>query len=177
MLAQLPRLRGVKLGIQAYEGTEEDYNYPNDAGYEWVEPPAMAGLAALTELALVGGTSLPPDWRQLSGLQRLRVTVGAGEGDADAFDWGSAPLTALTALTHLEVRGLMPGEGRRLQLQGVWACCHGGWLQSHRLLELPVAKLSPPLPPAIPCCRPCHAGHCPQPGRGGDQQLRCQLGR
>jgi hypothetical protein len=44
---------------------------------EWVCPPAMAGLAALTALELVGATSLPPNWCQLSTLQRLQVTVSA----------------------------------------------------------------------------------------------------
>jgi hypothetical protein len=75
MLEQLPRLRAVKLGIQAYEGTEEDYNYPGTGDIGWVHPPAMAGVAALTELALIGATSLPPDWRQLSTLQRLHVIM------------------------------------------------------------------------------------------------------
>jgi hypothetical protein len=54
MLKQLPRLQAVKLGIQAYTGTEEDCDYPNIDSFEWAEPPAMAGLAALTALELVG---------------------------------------------------------------------------------------------------------------------------
>ena len=125
MMQQLPQLRGIRLGIQAYGGTEEDYDYPYLEGVvEWVSPPAMAGLAALTALELVGATSLPPDWRQLSALQRLHVSVSvefaANEHDADEedwrFEWGSGPLTALTALTSLAIVGgsdnnaLMPGE-------------------------------------------------------------------
>ena len=121
MLQQLPRLRGVKLGIQAYDGTEEDYNYPNlEDGYDWVLPPAMAGVAALTELDLVGCTSLPPDWRQLSALQRLKARVYENDFESDFV--GSGPLTALTALTRLQVGddGVLPGGTARPALP--WFC-------------------------------------------------------
>ena len=125
MLEQLPRLRGIRLGIHAYWKTEEDYLYPDlDDWHAWVGPPAMAGLGALTELALAGAASLPLDWRQLSALQRLQVTVdsefGRGvetaDGDVWHFVWGDAPLTTLTALTSLRTDGgpgdygVMPGE-------------------------------------------------------------------
>jgi hypothetical protein len=115
MLEQLPHLQAVKLGIQAYEGTEEDYDYPSTHAVGWVHHPAMAGVAALTELALIGATSLPPDWCQLSALQCLKVIMDAEVGASRAeFSWGSASLALLTALTRLEVQGLMPGEGRPL---------------------------------------------------------------
>jgi hypothetical protein len=67
--------------------------------------------AALTELELVGAARLPPDWYQLSALQRLRVVNGgqgsysfaAGSrricgsgGEWSENDWGTAPLAALT---------------------------------------------------------------------------------
>jgi hypothetical protein len=125
MLQQLPQLRGIRLGIHEYEGTEADYEYPYLEGVvEWVSLPTMAGLAALTALELVGAASLPPDWRQLSALQRLHVSVSkefaANEHNADEedwrFEWGSGPLTALTALTSLSIddgsdyEALMPGE-------------------------------------------------------------------
>ena len=76
MLEQLPQLRGVKLGIHAYLGTEEsnEYDFEYYEGWdECVGLPALAGVTALTELELVGNTSLPPNWRQLSCLQRLRM--------------------------------------------------------------------------------------------------------
>jgi hypothetical protein len=123
MLGQLPQLRGVKLGIHAYTGTEEGIDYPDTDAYAWVQLPALAGVAPLTELALVGCTCLPPDWRQLSSLRRLRMVDTLTESidhnvDQDPenlclFDWGTAPLTALTALTSLEVdQRVLPGEGR-----------------------------------------------------------------
>jgi hypothetical protein len=71
MVQQLPRLHAVRLGIHAYDGTEEASDFPNTDEHAWVQPPA--GLAALTALELVGATSLPLDWRQLSALQCLRV--------------------------------------------------------------------------------------------------------
>ena len=54
---------------------------------------------------------LPPDWRQLSGLQRLRlneIAVEAGE----AGGWGQERLTALTSLSSLDLFHVwpMPGE-------------------------------------------------------------------
>ena len=150
MLKQLPRLQAVKLGIQAYTGTEEDCDYPNIDSFEWAEPPAMAGLAALTALELVGNASLPPDWRQLSALQRLRVILDSSASSQD-FIWGSPPLTSLTALTRLEVRGLMPGEGCRLSLHesesatiGA-ACLHIGCSAAHGNIV------------AGPCCMPLPA--------------------
>ena len=123
MLGQLPQLRGVKLGIHAYHGTEEGIDYPDRDTQDWVQLPALAGVAALTELALVGCTCLPPGWRQLSSLQRLRMVDTLTESidhnadqdpeDFRLFQWGAAPLTALTAVTRLEIdHRLLPGEGR-----------------------------------------------------------------
>jgi hypothetical protein len=37
--------------------------------------PAVAGVKGLTELGVDGFASLPPDWRQLSSLRRLRVAI------------------------------------------------------------------------------------------------------
>ena len=120
MLCQLPQLRGVKLGIHAYWGTEVGCIFPKTHEVDWVSLPALAGVTALTELELVAHTSLPPDWRQLSSLQRLRM-MGSREVPVDnmgglagwqPFQWGTAPLTALTALTRLEVhQDLLPGTG------------------------------------------------------------------
>ena len=79
---------------------------------DWaVRPPALAGLTALTELEVVGEARLPPDWRQLRRLRRLTVKVDDGYAvDPDfRFERGTAPLTALTALTCLEV-GLPPQQ-------------------------------------------------------------------
>ena len=145
MLEQLPRLRGIKLGIHAYHGHEaifkdylKCYDVDGDERVtfpEWVRPPALAGLSALTELELAGAASLPPDWRQLSSLQRLRVMIdlrywphswphlvnnSGAEGRAAChqwcFKWGTAPLAALRALTRLEGNP-QPGKGCCCQAQ------------------------------------------------------------
>ena len=79
MLEQLPKLRAVKLGIHAGKGTEEDPIHPICDRDDRVELPVMAAVAALTELELIGAARLPPDWHQLSTLQRLRV-VNGGQG-------------------------------------------------------------------------------------------------
>jgi hypothetical protein len=117
MLEQLPRLRGIKLGIHAYMGTGMGSGYTGV--FPSVHLPAMLGVQALTELELAGEACLPPDWRQLSSLQRLRVVMDGEEdiGDDWGFEWGTATLTALTALTRLEGEGLMPGR-TWLLLQG-----------------------------------------------------------
>lgn len=121
MLQQLPRLLGVSLAIHAHYGTEEDYKDSKNEEYEWVDLPAMAGVAALTELKLVGAVSMPPDWRQLSSLQRLKMfhDFSAEELQQTAedgtvrewcgFDWSDATLTALTALTRPQLDKLLPG--------------------------------------------------------------------
>jgi hypothetical protein len=123
MLQQLPRLRGVKLGVHAFFGAEEDGDYPNTDEFEWVHLPAMAGVTALTGLELVGETSLPPDWRQLSSLQRLRMMGSSGVPEDNNGDEGGA-LTALTALTHLEIHtAQLPGEKvQHPALQLSWWC-------------------------------------------------------
>ena len=112
MLEQLPRLRGIKLGIHAYTGTEMTCMADSVAyGAAYLGPthlPALAGLSALTELELAGEACLPPDWCHLSNLQLLRV-VRRPEAAWQLLPWGEA-LTALTALACLEVdRRVLPG--------------------------------------------------------------------
>lgn len=158
MLAQLPTLRGIKLGMHAYHGHEVLFESPNeseDLDEEetfpgWVQLPALAGLSAITELEVTGRARLPPDWRQLGGLRRMRVaidwrfwpdsdddtssgdsSVPAVEGGTDrCFEWGSDPLTALTALTCLEASP-PPGEAMQyvspaVRATGVsWRRCVG----------------------------------------------------
>ncbi|KAL4457931.1 hypothetical protein ABPG75_012796 [Micractinium tetrahymenae] len=59
---------------------------------------------------------LPPDWGQLSNLRQLRVVSSPEYGEAglweeqpeNYFSWGSEPAPGLTALTRLEVKGIMP---------------------------------------------------------------------
>lgn len=117
MLRQLHKLAGIYLGIHAHNGVEDDSADVYD--YDWLQSPEMAGVGALTRLQLVGAVSLPPDWRQLSSLQHLEVfnmrAAGQLEPGAESyqawggFEWGDAPLTALTALTCLEIGELLPG--------------------------------------------------------------------
>jgi hypothetical protein len=123
MLEQLPRLRGIKLGIHAYMGTGMGSGYTGV--FPSVHLPAMLGVQALTELELAGEACLPPDWRQLSSLQRLRLLCrpcGYG-GYLQLLTWGEAPLTALTALTCLELdRRVLPGGERKEKEKGAYTC-------------------------------------------------------
>lgn len=113
MLAVLPQLHGAKLS--AFRGTEDGWDYPDTENHEWVQLPAMSGIAALTALEVVGASNLTPYLRQLSALQRLHMMISPvmfEEGDPP-FQWGTAPLTALAALTHIELYlDSLPGEGR-----------------------------------------------------------------
>ncbi len=74
-LRSLPSLSALSLSIHACRLTDDEPLEDRMDDWDvWVQAPALAPLAAaLTELRLVGAVSLPPDWRQLSRLQRLRV--------------------------------------------------------------------------------------------------------
>lgn len=124
LLASRPSLTALALGIHAHCGPEQSYrDYGIEAWPARVHLPPLARLAAaLTELRLVGAVSLPPDWRQLSRLQRLRVAHGAEAPDAwdtgatrdslGRFEWGDGDLSSPTALTRLELgaHSVLPGE-------------------------------------------------------------------
>jgi hypothetical protein len=84
------------------EGLHEDW-WPN---LVCMTPP-LAAISGITALTLLGKATLPPDLRQLSGLQRLVACVPARSG---LLAWGAEPLTGLTALSRLVVAGDMPGE-------------------------------------------------------------------
>ena len=80
-------------------------------------------MTRLTALELAGAVSLPPDWAQLEQLQSLVVhnsrTWGIeAQQERDGrpwggFTWGSAQLTALSALTSVRFAAynpILPGE-------------------------------------------------------------------
>ena len=71
--------------------------------------PPLGGVRVLTELELFGDTRLPPDWRQLTALQRLSVTTDDVDGLESSFEWGCESFAALTALTHLDMFPVLPG--------------------------------------------------------------------
>lgn len=74
MLTQLSLLSGISLGIHSCADSELSNNYPEIDGWDdFVQLPPLGRLAALTELCLAGRAALPPDFRQLSSLQRLMV--------------------------------------------------------------------------------------------------------
>ncbi|KAI7842152.1 hypothetical protein COHA_004175 [Chlorella ohadii] len=111
----LPGLSALALSIHACRLTDDEPLEDRINDWEvWVQVPPLAPLAAaLTELRLVGAVSLPPDWLQLSRLQRLRVQnssywaagLGGAERGWQPFSWGTGPLYALKALTSLRVSG------------------------------------------------------------------------
>ncbi|KAL4457926.1 hypothetical protein ABPG75_012791 [Micractinium tetrahymenae] len=109
-LSQLPAHVHYAFGVHAYRGHEENYNYPDVEEYPWLSLPPMAHLRGLTELCLVGLASLPLDWRQLPSLQRLTLANDSrwaeeGNWDVIEFEWGTGPLTAMTALSRLDILG------------------------------------------------------------------------
>lgn len=107
LLRELPQLSSATLGVHSCHDTELDGNYPLIEQMEsTVELPPLASMTALTELQLAGLVQLPPDFRQLAQLQRLSATSLHGydeDGNMPPVDWGSAPLTGLASLTHVEL--------------------------------------------------------------------------
>lgn len=99
MLALLPQLAAVAIGVHSCWGSELDSDYPDrnehfnvhypDTG-EWqhfLHLPLLGGVAALTSLYLAGRAALPPDFRQLRHLSRLTVVGGFNpDDDADEFE-------------------------------------------------------------------------------------------
>lgn len=102
MLQHLSQLTSVSLGIHAHYGTDVELTSATELYPEWAPLPAMAAVTGLADLRLYRLAGLPPDWRQLSGLQTLKVCHSCVE----QFQWGAGPLTSLTALTRLETFGM-----------------------------------------------------------------------
>lgn len=146
LLRQLPQLSSASLGVRSCYDTELDDSYP------WIEPwnhhvklPPLANVPALTELHLAGQVQLPPDFRQLSQLQRLSATGLHGfdeDGHLTPFDWGSAPLTGLTSLSHVELCQGHPGM-----------VLPGGQPKSRR------RRHRQPMHPVAPTCRVMCSNH------------------
>ena len=122
-LSQLPAQMHYAFGMHAHYGHELNSNFPDVEEYNWLFPPPMARLCGLTKLRLVGAVSLPPDWRQLSSLQRLTLINDENDWEASGFEWGGGPLTTLMALSRVEIRGVdeythgaLPGGHTRLHV-------------------------------------------------------------
>jgi hypothetical protein len=157
MLHALPQVTALALGIHAHWGPSllEAMNADLLDFERWAYPPALAALAALTRLEIVGAASLPPDWHQLSSLVRLAVGlpgwIAVEEGVDDdgqpwvGFTWGAAPLAALQSLTRLKLSrdALLPGGWAEEGLHAS-ACTH--CLQT-TLRDAPCPPC-PPRPPA-----------------------------
>lgn len=95
LLAELPAGAEVAMSVHSHWSGEAYHDYPDlDAWEHEVPLPPMGAIAAtVTSLELVGIAGLPPDWRQLTGLQTLRLLHNLLEQP-----FGVAPLTALTTL-------------------------------------------------------------------------------
>ncbi|KAL4457925.1 hypothetical protein ABPG75_012790 [Micractinium tetrahymenae] len=115
-LRALPRLSELHLVLSniqlLFDPDSDGASWINNGVWDFVCTPPLAGLP-LRVLAIQGAVGLPPDWRQLSGLRQLRVVSSPECGEwADEpehrFSWGSEPAPGLTALTRLEVKGIMP---------------------------------------------------------------------
>lgn len=133
MLGALPNRCLVKLAAASFRAAFDEVNqrYRTLDGWQrWSHLPPLAHLPIqLTFLELVGAVSLPPDWAQLAQLQRLVVhnsrawgieAVQERGGEPwGGFTWGSAPLTALSALASVRFatnNPILPGLRRR------WLC-------------------------------------------------------
>jgi hypothetical protein len=125
-LAKLPHLTLCELSIWAHHGSELDHldewewDYRLEDAWEaahvCVVPP-LAAVPALTTLTLWGFATLPPDLRQLSGLQTLQACLSGSE----QLRWGAEPLTGLSALSHLVLGGVLPGK--MLHALSGWRLC------------------------------------------------------
>ncbi|KAL4443775.1 hypothetical protein ABPG75_011512 [Micractinium tetrahymenae] len=116
-LEGLPGLTALALGIHAHSGTDEPEGLYRsvltdmDDWPHWVYLPSLTGVA-VTALRLAGAVSLPRDWHQLGSLRYLAVEHKGWWAEEtedingrlwDGFTWGAASLTALTALTTMEL--------------------------------------------------------------------------
>lgn len=127
MLRQLPRLRSLDLWLANVvwlaDPDADGASWIDNGVWEWRPVPPLAGLP-LRALTLQGALGLPPDWRQLAGLEELRVVSSPEyaepwiEGDPHScLQWGEKPAPGLTSLTRLEVKSVPPG-GHREQSRG-----------------------------------------------------------
>ena len=101
----------LKLGFSAWPEWHGGYHLWNFY-HLTLGVPHLQGLAQLTELRL-NAVGLPPDWRQLINLQRLSwndlyhtetaFTEGTWKYELPPSGLLGGPLTALTALTELEL--------------------------------------------------------------------------
>ena len=121
LLRQLRQLAAVSLGLHSCSGSDFDSLHPEtEAWVDGLVLPPLASLAALSELHLAGWVQLPPDFRQLSQLQRLSV-IGGTSDEGESYEWGAAPLSGLTSLRRVEIMDTqMPATGRSAGDSG---CC------------------------------------------------------
>lgn len=119
MLRQLPQLQSLELQLTnvatLFIADADGVSWIGNGAWEWVPALPLVGLP-LHSLTVQGAAGLPPDWRQLASLQVLRV-VSSPEyaepwvdgGATSCLLWGCEPASALTALTRLELKAVVPG--------------------------------------------------------------------
>ena len=113
----------VSLSVHAHCGT--GLSSLEDSGGDWADVaalPSMAGVRGLTERRLFGFANPPPDWWQLASLRRLVLRHYCC---GPQFAWGHEPLSALTALTRIDLHGATP-PGALLQSRARGAASAGG---------------------------------------------------
>lgn len=104
LLSQLPAGAEASLAIHAHYYSEVDeYFHHWEADYDEVRVPPLSGLAAVTELRLIGNARLPHDLRQLPQLRSLVLKYSMLAVAEQWEMWGdeTRTLSMLTALTHV----------------------------------------------------------------------------
>lgn len=122
LMAQLPGVE-ASLSFHAFEARIADLLRPMT---DCKLPPLASTAAAITELRLTNHrATLPPDWRQLATLRSLHLV--------DVFtDWGSEPLTALTALSEVRFGRYKPPPPALLATAPALACVHAHAIAGER---------------------------------------------
>ena len=133
--------------------------------------PPLAGVPGLTELRLAGAVLPLPDLRQLASLPYLALDHHIEGRPPQPFAWGSQPLTALTALTRIDLSSTQqPGARRR------WGMGCQGARSAARSPAAASARPRSPLP--CPALRRSgrRAGHSAGPGRGAHARQQAHRG-
>lgn len=116
--AHLTELRLVLVNTCGmFDADADGASWIDSGDWDLAPCPPLAGLP-LRSLTIQGAVLLPPDWRKLTDLRKLRAVSSPEYGrpadwDGACFTWDSEPAPGLTSLTRLEVKSIVPGAAWR----------------------------------------------------------------